>query len=64
MTICHMAADHSLSVTDLELVAVVAATASNAEVPDGLEGRSSHKAVFGPDRDEHGGTLGMRVACR
>ena len=56
ITVCHM--------TDLELVVVVvAATASKAEVPsdvpDGLEGRSCHKAVFGPEREEHE----LRVGC-
>ena len=61
MTICHMTADLSLSVTqtDSELVAV---SASKAEVPDGLEGHSYHKAVFGPERDECE-LLGMRVRC-
>ena len=52
MTVCHM--------TDSELVMVVAvATASKAEAPAGLEGRSYHKAVFGPGRDEHE----LRVGC-
>ena len=54
MTVCHM--------TDSELVMVVAvATASKAEAPDGLEGRSYHKAVFGPGRDEHELSVGCGI---
>ena len=52
MTVCHMSADLSVSVTDSELV-----TASKEEVPNDLEGRSCRKAAFGPERDEAEGTL-------
>ena len=49
--VCHM--------TDLELV-VVAATASKAEVPSEVPDRlECHKAVFGPEREEHE----LRVGC-